>query len=131
MAKDGLICLGVIAIIFLSVGGWEFSAWQNSFVCDYYPCDSNTTDYNAGIALSTIGSLAALWWVVLLVKYLKQRKSAQAGTSTALNNNNNNISTTPQITQPPAIKKKEGAGFCGNCGTSVQTPFCAQCGCLV
>jgi len=136
MATGSLICLGIVAIVFLSVGGPEFSAWQGSIVCDYYPCDSNKTDYNAGIALSTIGSLAALWWVILFVKYLQRRKSAQGNTSTASNNNNNNNdnnnnSTTPQITQPPATKTKEGAGFCGNCGTSVETPFCTRCGCQV
>jgi hypothetical protein len=138
MGGTGLICLGIIAVVFLSVGGWLFSAWENSVVCDYYPCDSNQTYYNGGIALSTLGSIAGLVWIVQLVKYLKRRKSPQENTSTASTDNNYRL-TTPSTTQPQiqevqevhAAPNKKGSGFCGNCGSSVQTPFCTKCGCNV
>jgi hypothetical protein len=120
------IYTGIKAVIFFIIGGALIGTFETSIFCDDYGCYGEPGLWAGGVAMCVLGAATTIAWVVLLVLYLtRRRKSPQQ-----LNPSNpTTIQPTPQpLVQELQTTTKETARFCGQCGSSVYTPFCSKCG---
>jgi hypothetical protein len=88
-----------------------------------------------GAAMCGLAGVTSTAWLVLLILYLTQRRKAVAWNLTPeLVGNQNSIAPAPATISPqtpdyaPPSNTRDGGGMCGQCGASIQAPFCTTCG---
>jgi hypothetical protein len=106
--------------------------------CDYYYCYGDLGLWDGGVAMCCLGGATTIAWFVLLVLYLIRRRKREAWNPDTRFVENQTSTVSAPVTLPPPTHNysppsnaKDGARFCGQCGTSVQTPFCPTCGASV
>ena len=136
----------IAAVLFIIIGGGLMGAWAASGTCSYssyssyssyrtYRC-SNTGLFYGGVACVAIGGVCKLVaWILLIVFCVKRNRSAVGVTYTyqPIDNYHAAAAAAPPYHAPAPTPPKQAAAamggrYCGTCGASVTTPFCAQCG---
>lgn len=135
------ISLFITAVVFIIIGGALVGSWASS--TNYY--DYNDGLLYGGAACFAIGGLCKLTAWILLIVWCVQGRHPQA---TAPNVNYTSpyaipaaqpgyVSMPPHSTTPvmsyPHMKgspnaQASGMRYCGNCGVSLTSAFCTQCG---
>jgi hypothetical protein len=142
MSKWWWIGLLIAWIIFVLIGGALIGVWasKTGVHCGYYTCsvDDLTGEYYGGLACFAIGGILHLaYWIVLIVWCTKRHRYQTvpvtyiSGPSVESAADKPFYYPTPTYypnQETPNRYTPEQRRFCGNCGTTVTSQFCTQCG---
>ncbi|KAL2835473.1 hypothetical protein BJY01DRAFT_252653 [Aspergillus pseudoustus] len=140
LSKWWPISFFIAAVVFFIIGGGLVGAWNSNY---YY--DDSMGTFQGAIACFAIGGLCKLVGWILVIIYCTQRRPSRQTTVTYVSHP---LTTYPGGPSPASVSpvpvhspappypniqtplQHQGVSmkFCGQCGASLTSPFCTQCG---